>query len=985
MGSNVLKNILSGVLCLALHVSAIAQMDIHPLFITESNGLSDDNINCIFRDHNNFFWIGTSSGLNLIDGSSITVFKNIPGDSSSIGGNEIRCIAEDLSGFLWVGTNNGLNEMNPRVRTLSRISLSENDYRETIIGIAVNKDNDLYVATARGLFFYDPAKKQHRRLEIPGMGIEKSYSNRITSLAFDKAGLLYLTTYDGLWRYDESSGRFTHLISTHTLFTCFTFDLHQNIWIGTWDKGVMRWDAASGKETWYPSDEGKNNVMAIAGIPTASGFDIVANNIVVHADFSAISTSGQADGYLKTAKAIHYDGMDSRLWVGGSNGLELVHTSGNQFRYHKFERAITTQDVSILAWNQHYLIGGRNRSFLKLFDDHLHEVQNFSSLVKSKEIVCLTMEPDGSDRIKCGTTMGIADIDLAGKRVVFHHLNDSTAIPRQLEFVNCIFKDSENSWWIFPWRNGIWMRRPGGLFPEKIFNNFLTSFGLPKRLVISDACEDHKGNIWLSDYDEGIILYNRNTHTFSKPFSGDLGQLFSCSQVIYHKGYCYSFVSNALLVWNTDSIILHRIPLLPLRDKSINSIALDSIGNVWMATQSGMIAYNLQTRKMLHFKVADGLPSDKMNGILYCAPGGEMIFGSPGYLFSFRPENLLMRVQKKPQIKLSQVMVNGHADIFNPTADNYFNHSMSNYVFKWAVTDYTDPLNNHYYYMLTGVDKTWRNAGSSGVAEFANLSPGHYTLLLKGENSNGVAASKILKMRFDILPPFWNTWWFISIVFLLVVIFFYALYRYRLNQLLRVKKLRDNISLNLHDDIGSTLSSISILSEMALHRNTDLESEKMLEEIKENSMVMMDRMDDIVWSINPKNDSLEELLVRIRAFAGKLFEAKEIEYEIKIDENIRHIQLSMQKRQQIYLIMKEAINNMVKHANCTRANICTSYTAPVLNIVISDNGTGFQEYEATRGNGMYSMKKRAVEMKGTLCVDSRINKGTTISLKVKIK
>ena len=148
---------------------------------------------------------------------------------------------------------------------------------------------------------------------------------------------------------------------------------------------------------------------------------------------------------------------------------------------------------------------------------------------------------------------------------------------------------------------------------------------------------------------------------------------------------------------------------------------------------------------------------------------------------------------------------------------------------------------------------------------------------------------------------------------------------------------------------------------------------------------MMERMDDIVWSINPKNDSLENLFLRIKTFSAKLFEAKGINYKIEIDENVKHVGVLMEYRQHIYLIMKEAINNLVKYSECTQADINVSFHAPLLTVAIKDNGKGYDPNQITYGNGLNNMKKRAAEMDAKLDLQSKLNEGTIIILKVKIK
>jgi two-component sensor histidine kinase len=430
---------------------------------------------------------------------------------------------------------------------------------------------------------------------------------------------------------------------------------------------------------------------------------------------------------------------------------------------------------------------------------------------------------------------------------------------------------------------------------------------------------------------------------------------------------------------------IEKIKLPSRMDKMITSIAADSIGHLWIATQKGLFIYNFTTKTFNHFTASDGLLSNEMDGTLYCRKNGTMVFGCRAYLISFDPKKILASLGNVPELKLSEVDVDGKPAIFDTSKKYIFSHDVNNFVFKWAVTDYKNPLNNQYYYRLQGIDKDWRYAGNRGLVQFASLSPGDYTLLLKGKNSNGVNADKILQFHFEVMAPFWHTWWFFSLLIVAICAFFYFLYKYRLAQVLKIEKLRNKISLDLHDDIGSTLSSISILSEMALHNKKEDSSLEMLSEIKQNSISLMERMDDIVWSINPHNDTMESLFLRIKTFAAKLFEAREIDYKIDIDENIKQIHVEMENRQHIYLIMKEAINNIMKYAACTVAQIKVGFHSGQLIIFIKDNGKGFDTQKISLGNGLTSMKKRAEQMNAFLEIHSKLQEGTTINLSVKIK
>jgi signal transduction histidine kinase len=199
-----------------------------------------------------------------------------------------------------------------------------------------------------------------------------------------------------------------------------------------------------------------------------------------------------------------------------------------------------------------------------------------------------------------------------------------------------------------------------------------------------------------------------------------------------------------------------------------------------------------------------------------------------------------------------------------------------------------------------------------------------------------------------------------------------------------MQTIRNKIAQDLHDDIGSTLSSISILSDLALKESNSGQALETMNEIRDHSLLLMERMDDIVWSINPRNDSLENLMMRVKHFATILLEAREIDYTIDIEETIYQVKLPMDYRQHIYLFLKEAINNLVKYARATEVTIRISFDHEILGLSVKDNGRGFEPSGSSTGNGIPGMKMRASQMNADLEIRSSPGQGTEVSLRIRI-
>ncbi len=286
------------------------------------------------------------------------------------------------------------------------------------------------------------------------------------------------------------------------------------------------------------------------------------------------------------------------------------------------------------------------------------------------------------------------------------------------------------------------------------------------------------------------------------------------------------------------------------------------------------------------------------------------------------------------------------------------------------------------YSIFKGGDTVWNRINGNPEISISELSPGKYKLLLRASNLYGDYSEETSSLNIEILPLFRQTRWFWGMILSAVALFFYVLYRYRLAQLKKLQMIRNNIASDLHDDIGSTLNSISIYSEVAKQQAG--RSIPALDLIGINSRRIVESMSDIVWTINPENDSFERIIVRMRSFAHQLLKAKGIEYTFEADEGLNAMKLSMQVRKNFYLVFKEAVTNLVKYSGATRVSIDMKEEAGTILLRIRDNGKGLLISPETMGNGMMNMKRRAGEIKAVLKIESEKNLGTGVEMKLKL-
>lgn len=300
--------------------------------------------------------------------------------------------------------------------------------------------------------------------------------------------------------------------------------------------------------------------------------------------------------------------------------------------------------------------------------------------------------------------------------------------------------------------------------------------------------------------------------------------------------------------------------------------------------------------------------------------------------------------------------------------------------------DKSDSLNAQYAIQLKASDNVeWIKIGTQNFMSYANLYGGEYEFSVKNLRNNAQNS-----LKFKIKPAFWQSWWFVPSIFLYVLtvlgIIIYLFLMYRFRQKMRTQRVQDKIARDLHDDVGSTLSSIAILTQVAKNQlqNSPEKAQTLLHQISENAQEMLDNMSDIVWTNKTRNDNFEQLIIRGQEFTAKMLEPKNIEYQFNTDQTLNTIKWNSQKYYDFYMIFKEAINNVAKYSEAKALTISLLKHQNSLVLSIKDNGKGFDPNLQKMGNGIMNMKKRAEQLKGTFYINSEMGNGTEIEVKIPI-
>lgn len=283
-------------------------------------------------------------------------------------------------------------------------------------------------------------------------------------------------------------------------------------------------------------------------------------------------------------------------------------------------------------------------------------------------------------------------------------------------------------------------------------------------------------------------------------------------------------------------------------------------------------------------------------------------------------------------------------------------------------------------YELVGYDDRLKTAHFPKI-RYTNISGGNYELRYKLSSQKNFETIQV-----HIKLAVWQKWWFWPMVVIYVLLFvgigvyFFTLYDHR--QKMKVQMMRNKLSSDLHDEVGSNLSSISIYTQVlkkSLH-GTDLLP--LVDKISNNSRESVSLMQDTVWALNPNNDNSEKLFIRIDSFAKEILAEKNISYFQNVTMDLSRIKLDMQDRKNLFLILKEGINNIAKHSNASKASMEVKEEKDTIVISLKDNGLGFDESHSTEGNGLRNFRERAVASNFKLEINSQIDQGTELILKL---
>ncbi len=413
----------------------------------------------------------------------------------------------------------------------------------------------------------------------------------------------------------------------------------------------------------------------------------------------------------------------------------------------------------------------------------------------------------------------------------------------------------------------------------------------------------------------------------------------------------------------------------------------------WLFGEKGLFCFDEKKNTARTFTVEDGLPANDFNPSAIIFSSNESIAGTTNGLVSFSPNKLQDNIYP-PLVQLTNIYINDILTGFVPNPQETNNISLlyhqNTFSFDFAPITFQNATECSFEYKLQGYDQDWISSGNARYTRYSKIPPGKYTFQLRAIDVNGIISPYTKTLDIEIAKAFWQTTLFRVAMLLIVLLSAWLLLKWYLQHRIRkhklefekqkaVEKERTRIATDMHDDLGAGLSRIKFLSEtIGIKKQQQLPIEDDITKIKEYSHEMIDKMGEIVWALNEKNDSLSDLLSYTRAYAVDYLSQSGIHCKADIMENIPDTFVSGEFRRNIYLTVKEALHNIVKHAKAK--NVMITITAnQQLHVSIKDDGTGFENKNIRPfSNGISNMQKRMAEIKGDFTIITK--PGTSIIL-----
>jgi ligand-binding sensor domain-containing protein len=942
---------------------AQAQQKTRAFTYTTEQGLSENVVYTVLQDKQGFMWAGTHHGLNRFDGYNWKSFYQSNYDSLSLPDNVINDIEED-DDDLWLSTNKGVVRFSKKTFRSSRVSPSNSGIRAA--SNQMERINDSLVAVnylnAVGLLNTSTSQitilRSDEKNGHVSIGFNKFFKAGNGKLHFaalqSDSIVLFQIDHDSKWIRRADQNSIFPFKPTAAVLNYFIDELNHH-WVFYDKKGWRVYDHT-----------GKPDDIKLVDLPTT----ISTSSYVTHHEKVWLSSNAGVICYdMNTLRSELVNNRDYNILV--NKVYCLIIDRQHNIWAGTFGGGLTKLITSDITTNYGYynqpgiLMGNMITGLKKMPSGHLliHDFTNYEIRdQKFNKIESGFVNNDLHQLMKLGLEMDEKDLKRSFSRVqnVIRFSGDPMFIY--------VRKDSK-----------------GRLYHHSKALDSTGKILLQIRGSFTKIVMDQWDNTWAAT-STGLykILPDNSVREISFPS--------------IHKTADFTFLdalyTNDSTLWlaTQEGLIKMRLPTLQyvrydvkagLPDNYIYQIQQDRLGNIWMSTNKGLSCLDIVENKFRNFGKRHGLVNSEYNSYSSCKLNDTtLVFGGTTGIDFINPESLLASSRKVPDILITGTKINNRDTMLLQSM--VVPYRMNNWEFSFTTNDLEFPQDMYFRYRLDGASNDWLHSQGNNRAMFSTLNPGKYIFDVQA-SFNKNEWSKSQSVSFRITRPFFQTWWFFIICLAAVSFFIFWLFKYRLQQKVNMLNMRNRISRDLHDEVGSSLSGIRIFSQMAEEKiDVDLNiTRSYLQKVQRYCETVLSSMNDIVWTINPDNDSFIKVYRKLHSYAISVAEAHDVKVNFSESGIANDQRLNMEDRKNLYLIAKEAINNAIKYSKCRNLNVAMKRSNDRMLMEISDDGIGFDPSTAVNGNGLRNIRERAEEMKAELSF-STCNKGTTIGVSLRI-
>lgn len=985
-----MKKVLIHIILFCTAITVRARQNAVFYSLTEKDGLTDNHVNCFFQDSRGIMWMGTNYGLNSYDGSAITTY-HAADNENALPDDAINDIKEDQQHNVWIATGNGLACYNITQQKIYRYFLNKSSAQQNRFYCLEIDQGRLLLGSENGLVAFDIAGKKFTTIINPA----PVYGcNRINRIFFDSHQRCWLGTFYGLWRFTPADSRFESYDNpaNDNLFDGLITDIYEDhtgqLWFGTWNKGMKKINPTTKTiETFLHYTNSSTNLLSITEFKNKEGLtELCTNNNLtrlntINHSFDPLVRKDAENSPKFTVTHLYTD-RANLLWIATEKGVMIYNPARQYFQNTQLSSFVplTSQGIALLPLSGKFLLGGEGSSSLLLFSDAVRQLKNLSGMANNgAAVMSISRGPKNSFWL-C-TSNGLVQLDSGFNRskTWTHSDNDPNSLPKN--FLNNILFRSGGEIWLMPWRKGIWKLD----MATNRFSPVLTRKGdtLLSNANISKAIDDSDGKIWITDYTGGLYHYQPATGILENPVPETrLTNEYIAGDKLW--------TVSSTHIFSVDIHTGHKeIIALPAgKNKYEYDFIPDNIGNLWIATKTGLLVFNILTKSFQQFTSADGLYTDILDISFARLSNGDILMAGGTFAITFSPA--IVKQQDSPApLLFTGAASNGTR---KQVADNKISFSWGekNIELHWALLNYSNPLGNQYFYKLDGVNNDWQPAGNKGQVTFNSLDAGNYIFHYKASTPDG-RMSEEETITLIIHPPFWKTIWFRIAVLLVSGMLFYRIVRYisqrnlkekllRLEKEQAIEKERNRISRDMHDELGSGLTKIAILTDVIKAQSEN--QQENIDKISTTARSLVDNLDEMVWALNPKNDSLDKLAAYISEYAHQFLDNTHISCTVEMPEEIKPLPVSEEKRRNIFMVVKEFLNNTVKHSGASAVQITLTQQDRGFGLLLQDNGKGFAMDAAnTTGNGLKNMQQRISDAGGIAELHSKRGTGTSLHIR----